>query len=188
MYNSYVEMFLNEASVLDQEDLGYVAESVNVQCFDEDTFIVEANDVFNFINSNDIDSIEEALAMIAEANDIDVMPIFAISEADIVDAINYADMGDTSLLEDYHDIIAECVDSEIPMCMISLDEEGQAPPPNPAVDQNTNNGGILPRIHDKFKKAGNYVKAHPGKSATMLLGGAAVVAGGKYAYNKYIKK
>ena len=49
MYNSYVEMFLNEASVLDQEDLGYVAESVNVQCFDEDTFIVEANDVFNFI-------------------------------------------------------------------------------------------------------------------------------------------
>ena len=150
----YVGAFLEEADEISQYDLGYVAEAVNVQCFDEDTFIVEANDVFNFINSNDIDSIEEALAMIAEANDIDVMPVFAISEADIVDAINYADMGDASLLEDYHDIIAECVDSEIPMCMISLDEEGQAPPPNPAVDQNTNNGGILPRIHDKFKKAG----------------------------------
>ena len=118
----YVGAFLEEADEISQYDLGYVAEAVNVQCFDEDTFVVESEDLHKFMNYNDIESYEEALAYVAEANGIDYMPVLAIKEADIVDAINYADMGDSSLLEAYDNMIAQCLEEDVDLCMISLDE------------------------------------------------------------------
>ena len=118
----YVGAFLEEADEISQYDLGYVAEAVNVQCFDEDTFVVESEDLHKFMNYNDIESYEEALAYVAEANGIDYMPVLAIKEADIVDDINYADMGDSSLLEAYDNMIAQCLEEDVDLCMIALDE------------------------------------------------------------------
>ena len=124
--------------------------------------------------------------MIAEANDIDVMPIFAISEADIVDAINYADMGDSSLLEAYDNMIAQCLEEDVDLCMISLDEADAAAADPGMCDKIK---GCGQRAYQSVKNAGSYTynlaKNNP-KSAIAL--GATGLAAGAYAGKKMYDK
>ena len=182
----YVGAFLEEADEISQYDLGYVAEAVNVQCFDEDTFVVESEDLHKFMNYNDIGSYEEALAYVAEANGIDYMPVLAIKEADIVDAINYADMGDSSLLEAYDDMIAQCLEEDVDLCMISLDEADAAAADPGMCDKIK---GCGKSAYQSLKNAGSYTynlaKNNP-KSAIAL--GATGLAAGAYAGKKMYDK
>ena len=182
----YVGAFLEEADEISQYDLGYVAEAVNVQCFDEQTFVVESEDLHKFMNYNDIESYEEALAYVAEANGIDYMPVLAIKEADIVDAINYADMGDSSLLEAYDNMIAQCLEEDVDLCMISLDEADAAAADPGMCDKIK---GCGQRAYQSVKNAGSYTynlaKNNP-KSAIAL--GAAGLAAGAYAGKKMYDK
>ena len=187
----YVGAFLEEADEISQYDLGYVAEAVNVQCFDEDTFIVESEDLHKFMNYNDIESYEEALAYVAEANGIDYMPVLAIKEADIVDAINYADMGDSSLLEAYDNMIAQCLEEDVDLCMIALDEALFSDAEKKAAEEARLKtsypvaGGVGDKVRYYGRRAANFAGNH--KVATGLAG-AGLVAAGAYAGKKMYDK
>ena len=140
----YLQSFMENAEYISEKDFGFVAESVNLQCYAEDTFVARANDVLDFMGSNDIDSFDEALNYVAEAHGIQYQPIMAIKESDIDMAVMFAEMGDSSLLEAYDAIIEQCVEENIALVLETKQSEQ---PEQPAQSK----PGLLAKTGTKLK-------------------------------------
>ena len=185
----YLQSFMENAEYISEKDFGFVAESVNLQCYAEDTFVARANDVLDFMGSNDIDSFDEALNYVAEAHGIQYQPIMAIKESDIDMAVMFAEMGDSSLLEAYDAIIEQCVEENVALVLEANQSEQPAQSkPGFLAKTGTKLKGMATDAKDavvnKASAGYDWVKDNKLKAAGIAAGGAAAAYLGKKYYDR----